>query len=66
MFTSIFAGRVRKNEALGRVVYEMGSSNNLLNAQDFGEALARGVKELKAEGWINQDERDTILKTYAH
>jgi len=66
MFTSIFAERVRKDETLGRVVYEMGSSNNLLNAEDFGEALARGVKELKAEGWISQDERDTILKAYAH
>jgi len=66
MFTSIFAARVRKDETLGRIVYELGSSNNLLNAEDFGEALARGVKELKAEGWISQDEKDTILKTYAH
>ncbi|UCE15580.1 MAG: hypothetical protein JSV12_06815, partial [Candidatus Bathyarchaeota archaeon] len=66
MFTSIFAERLREDETLERVMYELGSSNNLLDAQDFGEALARGMKELKAEGWISQDEKDTLLKAYTH
>jgi len=66
MFTSIFAETVRENETLGKVVYEMGSSNNLLNVQDFGKTLAKGVEELKVEGWINREEGDTILRAYAH
>jgi len=65
IFTSFFAERIREDEALEKVVYEMGSSNNLLNVQDFGEALARGVEELKAEGWISQEERNTVLEAYA-
>jgi len=66
MFTSIFAEKVQEDEALGKIVCEMGSSNNLLNLQDFGETLARGVEELKVEGWINREERDAILRAYAH
>ena len=66
MFTSIFAEKVREDETLGRVLYEIGSSNNILGVQDFGEALARGAEELKAEGWINREEGDAILKAYAH
>ncbi len=66
MFTSLFAEKVREDETLGKVVCEMGSSNNLLNVQDFGETLARGVEELKAEGWINREERDAILRAYVH
>jgi len=66
MLTSIFAETVQKDEALGRDLYEIGSSNNLFNAQDFREALARGVEELKAEGWINREEGDAILRAYAH
>jgi len=66
MFTSIFAETVREDETLGKAIYEMGSSNNLLNVQDFGEALVRGVEELKVEGWINREEGDAILKAYAH
>jgi len=66
MFTSIFAERMLEDETLGRIVSEMGSSNNLLNVQNFGEALVRGVEELKVEGWINREEGDAILKAYAH
>ncbi len=65
MFTSFFAERIREDEALEKVVHKMGSSNNLLNVQDFGEALARGVEELKAEGWISQEERDAVLEAYS-
>ena len=64
MFTSRFAERMREDKALGEVVYRAGSSNNLLSVQNFGEALAMGMEELKVEGWINQEEKDTILKAY--
>jgi hypothetical protein len=66
MFTSIFAERVQEDKALEKVVHEMGSSNNLLNVQDLGEALARGADELKVEGWISREERGAILKAYVH
>jgi hypothetical protein len=64
MFTSRFAERMQEDKALVEVVYRAGSSNNLLSVQNFGETLARGMEELKVEGWINQEEKDTILKAY--
>ncbi len=64
MFTSRFAEKMQEDKALVEVVYRMSSLNNLLSTQYFGEALARGMEELKVEGWINQEEKDTILKAY--
>ena len=64
MFTSKLAEKIRKDKALLEIVYKVGSLNNQLNIQNFGEALAKGMKELKVEGWIAQEEKDTILKTY--
>jgi len=64
MFTSKFAEKIRKDKAFVEVVYRIGSLNNLLNTKNFGEALAKGMEELKVEGWINQEEKDIILKTY--
>jgi len=64
MFTSKFAEKIREDKALVEVVYRVGSLNNLLNTQNFGEALTKGMKELKVEGWIDQEEKDTILKAY--
>ena len=66
MFSSFFAERVQEDETLGKIVYEAGSSNNLLSAQRLGEALAKGVEELKVEGWISREEGDAILRAYAH
>ena len=66
MFTSIFVEKVQEDETLARVVYDIGSSKNLLNAQGFGEALATGLEELKVEGWISREEGEAILKAYAH
>ncbi len=64
MFTSRFAEKMRNDKALLEVVHRIGSLNNLLNTQNFGEALAKGMEELKVEGWITQEEKDTILKVY--
>ncbi len=66
MFTSIFADRMRDDETLEKVVYEICSSNNLLHSKDFRETLTRGMGELKAEGWISREEQETILKAYVH
>ncbi|RLI46356.1 hypothetical protein DRO69_03250 [Candidatus Bathyarchaeota archaeon] len=64
MFTSMFAEKIRKDKAFGEIVYKAGSSNNLLNTKDFREVLAKGMEELKVEGWISQEEKDAILKAY--
>jgi hypothetical protein len=64
MFTSKFAEKIRKDKALIEIVYRVGSFNNLLNTQNFVETLAKGIEELKVEGWIDQEEKDTILKAY--
>jgi len=66
MFTSIFADRMRDDESLENVVYEICSSNNLLHSKDFRETLTRGMGELKAEGWISREEQETVSKTYVH
>jgi hypothetical protein len=66
MFTSIFADRMRDDETLEKVVYEICSSNNLLHSKDFRETLTRGMGELKAEGWISREEQETVLKAYVH
>jgi hypothetical protein len=66
MFTSIFADRMRDDETLEKVVYEICSSNNLLHSKDFRETLTRGMGELKAEGWISREEQETVSKTYVH
>ncbi len=64
MFISRFAEKMRNDKALLEVVHRIGSLNNLLNTENFGEALAKGMEELKVEGWITQEEKDTILKVY--
>jgi hypothetical protein len=64
MFTSKFAEKIRKDKALVEIVYRVGSFNNLLNTQNFVETLAKGMEELKVEGWIDQEEKDAILKAY--
>lgn len=64
MFTSTFAEGMKRDKALAETMYKLGSSNNLLKVQDFGEKLTKGIEELKVEGWINQEEKDAILKVY--
>jgi hypothetical protein len=65
IFTSIFTQKTRRDEALEKVIYTLGCSNNLLKAPDFREKLTKGMEELQKEGWISPEEKDMILKAYA-
>jgi len=61
----ILIKRIREDKAFKEIVYEMGCSNNLLNTPNFREALAKGMEELRNEGWVNSEERDAILNTFS-
>lgn len=65
MFSSIFTKKMRKDEAFEKLMYTMGSSNNLLRASGFMETLTKGMEELAREGWISPEEKGLVLKTYA-
>ena len=60
----ILTKKIREGKAFEEIVYEMGCTNNLLNIPDFRESLAKGMEELREEGWINSEERDAILNAY--
>jgi len=61
----ILTKRIREDKAFEEIVYEMGSSNNLLNTPNFKENLAKGMEELRNEGWVNSEEGDAILNIYS-
>jgi len=65
MFTSILAKKTREDKAFKEILHRLGCSNNLLSIPNFREVLARGMEELKGEGWVNSEEKDAILYTYA-
>lgn len=56
--------RMHEDEALEKKMVEAAISSNLLLAQDFRDNLDRGLEELKNEGWIKQEEKDSILSAY--
>jgi hypothetical protein len=51
--------------ALGNKLVELGKTNNLLNQPNLKEALTKGAEEMKAEGWIKQEESVKLIKNYA-
>ena len=65
MFTSVLAKKAREDKALEENLHRLGYSNNLLSIPNFTEVLARGMEELKGEGWVNTEEKDVILNAYA-
>jgi len=65
MFNSVLAKKAREDKALEEILHRLGYSNNLLSIPDFREVLARGMEELKGEGWVNSEEKDAILNAYA-
>jgi hypothetical protein len=65
MFTSVLAKKTREDKALKEILHRLGCSNNLLTIPNFREVLARGMEELKVEGWVSSEEKDAILYTYA-
>jgi len=64
-FTSIFTQKMRRDEALEKVMYTLGCSNNLLKTPNFRENLTRGMEELEKEGWISSEEKNMVMKAYA-
>jgi len=65
MFTSVFAKKAREDKDLEEILYRLGYSNDLLSVPNLREVLARGMEELKGEGWVNSEEKDAILNAYA-
>jgi len=64
MFNTVLEEKMRADRAFEGSLRELGVSNDLLTNADFKEALTRGVEELKAEGWIKQEEGTILMKTY--
>jgi len=65
MFTSIFTQKMRRDEALEKVMYTLGCSNNLLKTPSLREKLTRGMEELEKEGWVSPEEKNMVMKAYA-
>lgn len=65
MLNSVLVEKTREDKALKEVLQGLGCSNNLLSIPNFIEVLAKGMEELKGEGWINPEEEDAILNAYA-
>jgi len=65
MFNIVLEEKMKTDRTLEESLRELGMSNNLLMKADFKEALTKGVEELKAEGWIKQEEGAILIKMYA-
>lgn len=60
----ILLEKIRSDDTLEKVVYELGVSNNILQSSDFKEILTKGIEKLRIEGWISREEKEAVLKTY--
>jgi len=65
MLNIVFEEKMKTIKTIEESLRELGMSNNLLTKKDFKEALTTGVEELRAEGWIKQEEGSFLIKTYA-
>lgn len=64
MLTSIFAEKLKEDRALEKVVRGLGYSNNILRIPDLRERLTKGMEKLEKKGWVNSEDKDTILNAY--
>ncbi|MGD8505893.1 MAG: hypothetical protein PVF15_04440 [Candidatus Bathyarchaeota archaeon] len=64
MLGKVLLEKIRKDSTLEEAVNELGVSNNVLHSSGFKEILTKGVEELESEGWILQEEKEALLKTY--
>jgi len=64
MLNNVLEEKMKTDRVFERSLRELGVSNNLLTDSGFKEALTKGVEELKAEGWIKQEEGDILIKMY--
>jgi len=65
MFNLVVEEKMRTDRTFEESLRELGTSSNILTNPDFKEALTKGVEELKAEGWIKQEEGSVLIKMYA-
>jgi len=70
-FEEIFRGGIEKalveDASLGAYVASLGNSNNLLHLGNLRDMLGRGLREMKAQGWIkDKHERDLIVALERH
>ncbi len=54
----------KSDKAFSQALRQTAASANLLAGHNFRETLIKGLEELKAEGWIGQEEVDAIAKKY--
>jgi len=65
VFNIDFEEKMKIDKTLEEKLRELGMSNNLMKNAGFQKAIAEGVKELKGEGWIKQEEGTNLIKTYS-
>lgn len=61
---STFLDTMQTDKALDGKLTELGEANNLLSQVNLREVLTKGAAELKAEGWIKQEEGVKLIKDY--
>jgi hypothetical protein len=59
-----FLETMQTDKSLSSKLAELGKTNNLLNQPNLKEVLTKGVEEMKAEGWIKQEEGAKLIKDY--
>ena len=64
VFSITLEEKVKTEETLEENLRGLGESNNLLSNENFKEALTQGLEELKAEGWIKQEESNLLMKRH--
>ena len=63
MFDSCFE-TMQTDKTLCSKLEELGRVNNILSQPDLREALTKGIAELRAEGWMKQEEGVKLIKDY--
>jgi len=65
MFDAVLVRGMERDSVLEKNVRELGSHNDIVKSPNFKEELTKGLEELKSEGWINSEEQNALLRTYA-
>ena len=60
----VLGERMKSDKIFYEALLQVASSYNVLERQNFSEELAKGVKELVAEGWINRSQGESLIRTY--
>jgi len=64
MLGKVLVPKIRSDKTLEENICELGVSNNILYSSGLKDALAKGIEELRNEGWVSQEEKEALLKTY--